>query len=236
MNRHPFANNDGDCAFQCAKNYYWLHFNCTLHGVAFNRCHQMKIARLLIEKHLLNVSSFAPILSSTDFSDLQQSIHDFPTSKDKVDTLLKIIKKISNGHEKFIVETCKEQCQLAPPFCTTWDISVEKWFAEEALQDVSNNSISLVHDMSVHVMYNVKYNVLVYQEVLMISLDNFVGQLGGLIGLYIGWSFVSVAAIFLKMLPAFLRSGEFKSRLMNIANSQQTNRACEKRNEQSTQT
>lgn len=197
-----------------------------------NQCQQMKIVRQLIEQHRLNLSSYASILTSSYLQKLEQFIREFPTSKDKISTLVNIMTQIAKGHQAFIVETCKQQCQHTPPYCITWDISVETTFSGEVQEDISNDSNAQIHDLLVHLDYKIHHNILVYKELLMISLDNFVGQLGGLIGLYIGWSFVSVAVVLLKRLPALFRTGEFKWKWINITNNQRNVKmVCEKCNQ-----
>lgn len=175
----------------------------------------MKIFRQLIKEHGLNFSSYNSIITSSSFSALQQNVQKFSTSNNKIAVLLELISQIWNGHKRFIVENCKEQCQEAPPFCNTWDISIERTSTGEVQIDSSNDSKAQVHNMFVHADFTIKRSALIYKEVLMLPLDNFVGQLGGIIGLYIGWSFLSVAVIFFKKLPVFLRSSEYKWKLKN---------------------
>lgn len=218
MTRFPFGNNDGNCAFQCAKDHYLRNFNCFLNGTSFNRCHQMKTVRLLFEKHRLNLSSYAPIISSRYFLSLEQYARDFSNSSDKIKTLINFVTTISDGHEAFIIEHCKQQCQKAPPFCTSWDITIEKTYVGETVVNVVNATEIAVHDMYVHLHYKIKHSMLVYQETPMISLDNFVGQLGGLIGLYIGWSFLSIIVILLEKFVAIKKPVEPGNSTRDIRN------------------
>lgn len=60
--------------------------------------------------------------------------------------------------------------------------------------------------VQVNLLFNIKGSMHVYQEMLMLPLDNFAGQLGGLVGLYIGWSFLQCGLYLLKKLFAFLGS------------------------------
>lgn len=69
-------------------------------------------------------------------------------------------------------------------------MTVEKTYVNEVVENASDSE---AHDMRVELNWKIKQSMHVYQEILMLPLDNFVGQLGGIIGLYIGWSFVSVA-------------------------------------------
>lgn len=192
----------------------------------------MKIVRRVIEEHRLNLSSYATIISPRYFLYVEVYIHEFSSSKDKVQALVHFIMQISAGYEASIVENCKQQCEKAPPFCTTWDISIERTNSYNVAEDVSNDSAVRIHDMSVYAHFKIK-RLIIYQEVLMISLDNFIGQLGGLSGLYIGWSFLSVAAFALKKLRAILKTERFKRKSANACRKQSAKLCvvCDKCNE-----
>lgn len=194
MARCPFGYNVGYCEYQCVKDYYWHNFNCILNGTDANRCHQMKIVRKLYEKHRANISSIATIVTANKLAELKSSLYGFPTAANKSKALMNFIYQLSFGHELLIVANCKEECRIgeALPFCNSWEIVLEQADSEETIRDVENASKEQVHDINVHLDFKTTRSMLVYEEVPMLSLDNFVGQLGGLIGLYIGWSFLSV--------------------------------------------
>src|SRR5271168_1556725 len=112
MIRCPFSNNVGYCEFECVKDYYWRNFNCVLNGTSPNRCHQMKIVRMLYEKHLGNISSIATIVAANKLDDLESSLSEFPTAANKVEALMNIIYQISLGHQGFLIENCKKGCRI----------------------------------------------------------------------------------------------------------------------------
>jgi len=146
-------------------------------------------------------------MNSNKFSQLKSSLFEFPTSENKSEALVQFIYLLSRGHELFVIENCKEECRIreAPPFCNSWEIFLENTFSRENLRDVENASKVEVHETDASIYFKIKRSMLVYEEVPMLSLDNFVGQLGGLIGLYIGWSFLNVGMFALVRLTKFVK-------------------------------
>lgn len=168
----------------------------------------MKIARKLFETHGMNLSSYATILTPYVVSRLESSLQEFSsTSSSRVYALANFIDHLSKGHARSIVKSCKRQCRIrkAPPFCNSWEIVLEKMYVRETLVDIEIASKSTANDFQVELDFKIQGSMLVYQEVPILSPDNFVGQLGGLIGLYVGWSFLSCATFVLAKLVAFIQ-------------------------------
>lgn len=206
--RCPFSYNVGYCEFQCVKDYYKRSFNCVLDGTQVNRCHRMKTMRMLLEKHRTNLTSYAKtVIPESKFSEFESSFHEFSTTGNKLQAMTKIISLLSRAHETFVIEDCQQQCLKgkAPLFCNSWEIFMDKTYSKETLYNVDNKSKLEVHDIDVGLRFKVKRNMLVYEQVLTFSLGNFVGQIGGLIGLYVGWSFLSVGKFLAIKLPELFR-------------------------------
>lgn len=183
----------GNCSFQCINDHFWHKFQCVFNGVSGNRCHLYKIVRQLIEKENFNVSSLTSLVFiSKYFENFPISSEKFSSFQNKFDLMQNFITGISRGYQQLVFDNCKQECREkgAIPFCTGYEMKVEKVY-----QKVYEKNVPQIEnfDLNVKLSFNVKPNVPTYQEILLFPFENFVGQLGGIIGLYIGWSFFSIA-------------------------------------------
>lgn len=107
------------------------------------------MVKLMFEKHRLNISSYAPLLLSPIFSDLESNVREFSTSNNKLLTVMNLVKAIAKGHQMFVHENCKDRCRAkrSAPFCTTWEITFEKSYEGATFQDRVNGSQSDEHDL-----------------------------------------------------------------------------------------